>query len=75
MEYGFGGGRKTSQQIEIKLLEVLRERQRDWVSASEHDRDSARVRFLTALRAFNKFILDGKLPDDEVGVKHDDHGT
>ena len=56
---------KTRQEVEKELMEVLRARQQEWISASDQDRDLARQRFLDALRAFNALILSGKIPEAE----------
>ena len=54
----------TSQQIETELLEVLRLRQYEWVTASDGQRDIARQRFMNALHAFNSAVLYGKYPNE-----------
>jgi hypothetical protein len=56
--------RKTRKQIENQLIEVLRERWREWQTAGEENREIARQRFLGALEAFNGFVLYGKLPGE-----------
>jgi hypothetical protein len=56
---------KTRQRIEQDLLEVLNLRQREWISATDDNRDLARRRFMDALHAFNDFVLDGKLPENQ----------
>lgn len=53
---------KTRERIENDLLEKLREKQIEWVRASDQERDAARQRFLDALHSFNGFVLDGSVP-------------
>jgi hypothetical protein len=55
---------KTRQQIEVELMEILRQRQEEWSMASDDNRDEARFRFMNALHAFNSLVLYGKFPDD-----------
>lgn len=45
---------KARQQIENALLEQLRQRQIEWVRASDQDRDAARQRFLDALHSVQR---------------------
>lgn len=54
---------KVRQQLEADLLEIVRQRQLEWINAPEADRDEARKRFMDALSAFNRLVLDGKIPD------------
>ena len=62
-----GGSRtaETREQLELELLETLRQRQNDWATASEDRRDYARQQFMNALQNFNSLILYGKTPNQE----------
>jgi hypothetical protein len=62
--YGGGATRqaKTRRQIENDLLEDLRQRQMEWMQASDQDREAARRQFIGALQVFNDLVLYGKLP-------------
>lgn len=63
MEHGSASHRLNQrQQLEEELLEKLRQRQDEWIRASEDDRDAARQRFMDALHVFNSLILYDKLP-------------
>jgi hypothetical protein len=55
---------KTKQQIEAQLLEELRRHKKEWVTASDDNREAARERFMDALNVFNSFVIYGKLSDD-----------
>jgi hypothetical protein len=56
---------KERAQIETELLEILRQRQHDWTTASDVHRDHARQRFMDALQRFNALVLYGKPPQAE----------
>ena len=49
------------KQIENGLLEDLRQKQIEWMRASDHDRVAARQQFIDALNRFNSLVLEGKL--------------
>jgi hypothetical protein len=55
---------KTRKQIENELMEVLRERQREWKAAGEDIRGIARQRFMNALDVSYALVLYGKLPGE-----------
>ncbi len=57
MKSGTSHQSKTQEQIKNDLAEVLRERQIEWIRASDQDRDAARQRFMVALHLFNSFAL------------------
>lgn len=52
---------RTRHELASDLLELLRLSQLDWTRASEEDRDAARQRFMEALDAFNRVVLQGRL--------------
>ena len=54
---------KRREELEETLLEILRQRQLEWIRASGDERDEARKRFITALHAFNGLVLHNKIPD------------
>jgi hypothetical protein len=54
---------KTREELEEALLETLRQRQAEWIRASDDERDEARQRFMAALKAFNSLVLYYKIPD------------
>jgi hypothetical protein len=54
---------KTKQQLEIELLDFMREKQLEWQHAPAEERDAARQRFMDALEAFNALVLYNKIPD------------
>ena len=47
---------KTSQQVETDLLEMLRQRQHDWITAPHAQRDYRRQLFITALQNFSSWL-------------------
>jgi hypothetical protein len=51
---------KAREQVEAELLEILRQRQHEWRTAPEDQRDYARQRFMNASQNFNSVILYGK---------------
>jgi hypothetical protein len=53
---------KARQDLETELLEIMRERQREWASAKDEHRDLMRQRFMNALHAFNSLVLYDKHP-------------
>ncbi len=55
---------KPRQQVEAELLEEVRARHEEFRSAEDGDRIAARDRFALALRAFNRYVLDGRVPDE-----------
>jgi hypothetical protein len=54
---------KAREQLEADLLEILRCRRSEWMTATDDDRDYARQRFLLALQNFNSCLLDLKPPE------------
>jgi hypothetical protein len=54
---------KTREELEEALLETLRQRQAQWIRASDDERDEARQRFMAALKAFNNLVLYNKIPE------------
>jgi len=54
---------KTREELEEALLENLRQRQAEWIRASDDERDDARKRLIDALHAFNSLVLYNKIPD------------
>jgi hypothetical protein len=58
--------RKTRQQIEDELMEVLRERWREWEAASEENREIARQRFLDALEGSTASFCTASCPENRV---------
>ena len=53
----------TREEIESDLLERLRKCQKEWISASENNRDEARQHFMEALHTFNSVVLYGWFPN------------
>ena len=53
----------TCQQAEMHRLEVLHQRQLEWISAPDEMRDIARQRFMNALDTFNLLVSYDKLLD------------
>ena len=49
----------TRAQVENDLLEVLRQREVEWIQASTQDRDTARQQFKDALDLFNSVVIYG----------------
>ena len=58
---------KTREELEEALLENVRQRQTEWIRASDEERDEARKRFIDALRAFNSLVVHYKIPDSVEG--------
>jgi hypothetical protein len=52
------------QQIEEALLAELRRREKEWLRASEENRDRARQRFLDALLLLLHMLAQGSTPAD-----------
>ena len=59
---------KPQQQIETELLEEVRAQHEAFKSTEHGDRPAARDRFTLALRAFNRYVLDGQVPDENGRV-------
>jgi len=55
---------KTRERIEDELLEDLQQKQAEWATTKEDNRDLACQRFKRALRIFNDFVLDNRSPKD-----------
>ncbi len=60
--------RKPREQIETELLEEVRTQHEVFKSTVDGDRPAARDRFTLALRAFNRYVLDGQVPDENGRV-------
>ena len=56
------GGAKSREQLEMELLEILRQRRQEWLAAPHDYRDYARQRFMDALQDFNALVLYGNPP-------------
>lgn len=56
------GQGKSRQKIEQKLLSAMKERRREWISASLQDRDLARRRFMQSVQEFNAVVLFEERP-------------
>jgi hypothetical protein len=56
---------KDRDRVETELLEILRQRQQEWTTAPDDQRDYARQRFMNALQNFNSLVLYGKAPRAE----------
>jgi hypothetical protein len=54
---------KTKLQLEIELLDLMREKQVEWQHAPAEERDAARQRFMDALEAFNALVLYNQILD------------
>jgi hypothetical protein len=57
-----GFGPRTRRQIESDLIEVVRKRQREWLTAGEADRELTRHRFMESLQVFEDLAFFGKFP-------------
>ncbi len=55
---------KTRQQIEAELMAELEEAEQRLDAACPDAKSQERERFCAALKRFNAFILDGKLPEE-----------
>ena len=51
------------REFEDRLLETLRRRHQEWKAASKENRHLARQSVQDALRAFDDFVLQGRLPE------------
>jgi len=54
---------QTRRELEGRLLETLRQRHGEWKAASKENRAAARQSVQDALRAFDDFVLQGRLPE------------
>jgi hypothetical protein len=53
---------QVRQEFEHQLLETLRRRHQEWKAASKENRNIARQSVQDALRAFDDFVLLGRIP-------------
>src|ERR1039458_426215 len=61
MAGGFFGPIKTRRQIEQEFLDVVRQRQAEWLGATPEASSATQQRFLKTLQAFTALVIDGKL--------------
>ena len=57
---------KSRQEVEEELLDVMKERRREWINANPQDRGFARLRFRQSVQAFNAVVLYAEGPEGRV---------